>query len=320
MTAPTTTLKEIFSRPNSCTEVGMPINALHAMFLEKVGYEAFFLGAGAVMGQILGRPDNGTITMTEAALIASWFTQATSVPCIVDVDACYGGIFQVQRAVREYIKAGVAGIQMEDQPFLGKRMGAFAGKEVVPVEEMVAKIRVAVDTRNQYSPDFQISARCDALTAVNGGGLPDTIKRLLAYKAAGADVLHFEGPRTFDEIRQVRAEVPGPLTVTPYSLPGSQDITAQEGRELGLAAVYYLKAQRANHRFMWAYWERVKQNGPRAAYEEFCENYPADEELIRVTRRYGFDFAKIEEIERQYYGDEVDQKYAAEINRELPRV
>jgi len=316
MASASTRLKELYNRTDQCLELIFPINAMHARFLEELGFEGLILGAAAVLAPILGRVDNGTITMTESVMVSKWFADAVSIPCLTDTDACFGGIFQVQRAVKEFIQAGVAGIIMEDQPFLTKRMGAVAGKEVLPIEEAVAKLRVAVDVRDELSPDFQIVGRCDALTAVNADGMRETITRLLAYKKAGADVLHFEGPRTLEEIREVRAAVPGPLVVTAYALP--EEITAEEGRELGLAAVYYLQGLRSNSRFMWSLYSDIRQKGFRRAIEEFNAKCPVDENTLRGLRQR-HTLGELEAFERKYLGGSVDARYAADIGRVVPK-
>ena len=316
MTSKSTALKELYNRPDECAELIFPMNAFHAKILEDLGFEGLILGAAAVLSPILGRVDNGTISLTESVQVSKWFADAVTIPCITDTDACFGGIFQVQRAVKEFIQAGVAGIIIEDQPFLTKRMGAVAGKEVVPIEEAVAKLRVAIDVRDEYSPDFQIIARCDALTAVNANGLSETIKRMLAYKAVGADVLHFEGPRTLEEVREVRAAVPGPLVCTAYALP--EEITGEEGAQLGLAAVYYLQALRSNTRFLYYLYNGIREKGFRQAIEQFNATCPVDEKILSKIRKK-YTLGDLETFERKYLGQQVAARYDADIGHMLPK-
>lgn len=316
MNARSTALKALYNRPGKCAELIFPINAFHAKILADLGFEGLILGAAAVLAPILGRVDNGTISLTESVQVSKWFADAVDIPCITDTDACFGGIFQVERAVREFIQAGVAGIIMEDQPFLTKRMGAVSGKEVIPIDEAVAKLRVAIDVRNEFSPDFQITARCDALTAVNANGISEAITRMLAYKEAGADVLHFEGPRTLEEIRQVRAAVPGPLVCTAYALP--EEITAEEGAQLGLAAVYYLQALRSNSRFFYYLYNDIRERGLRQAIEAFNANCPVNEgTLAQIRRKYTL--GDLEAFERKYLGEQVSARYAADAGHTLPK-
>jgi len=195
-------------------------------------------------------------------------------------------------------------------------MGAVAGKEVIPIEEAVAKFRVAVDVRDELAPDFQIIGRCDALTAVNANGLSETIARLLAYKNAGVDVLHFEGPRTLEEIRQVRDAVPGPLVCTAYALP--EEITAEEGAQLGLAAVYYLQALRSNARFLYYLYNEIRGRGFRQAIHAFNASCPVEDKILGQIRQK-YTLGDLEAFERKYLGEQVSARYAADAGRSVPR-
>ena len=316
MNPKSTVLKALYNRPGRCTELIFPINAFHAKILADLGFEGLILGAAAVLAPILGRVDNGTISLTESVQVSKWFADAVDIPCVTDTDACFGGIFQVERAVKEFIQAGVAGIIIEDQPFLTKRMGAVSGKEVVPIEEALAKLRVAIDVRDQFCPDFQITARCDALTAVNANGISETVNRLLAYKKVGADVLHFEGPRTLEEIRLVRDAVPGPLVCTTYSLP--EEITAEEGAQLGLAAVYYLQALRSNARFLYYLYSDIRNRGFREAIASFNTSCPVDD-IILWKIRQKYTLGELEAFERKYLGEQVSARYDRDASHTLPK-
>lgn len=255
----TTKMKQLFEREGDPAVLLFPPTTREAKMLAALGFETFYVGAGAVIGPILGRPDNGTITATESVQVSKWFVDAVDVPVWTDTDACFGGIFQVERAVQEFIKAGVAAITIEDQPFIGKRFGGMVGKEVVSIQDATAKIRVAADTRAALDTDFQIVARCDALTAVNAQGMPEAIERLLSYKEAGADVLYIEGPSSLDEINTIRDAVPGPLTCTPFNL--EREITKAEGAELGLCAVFYLQASRVAKNWFWGFYRMIQEKG-----------------------------------------------------------
>jgi len=233
----TTVLKGLYKRSDRilvCISAPTPYGA---KLIEQAGYEYTYAAGGVTGSSMLAMPDNGTIGLSEFVWMAKLIGDAVSIPVACDVDTCFGGIFHVQRAVSELIRAGLAGIRIEDQPFIGKRFGGMAGKEVIPLDDAVAKFRMAVDTRNALDPDFQIVARCEALTASNGGGVPDAIERLNAYKAAGADVLHIEGPRSVEEIRAVRAAVEGPLTANFYNMP--REIEPEEAFALGLTEARY---------------------------------------------------------------------------------
>ncbi|MFZ5825868.1 MAG: methylisocitrate lyase [Bacillota bacterium] len=159
-------------------------NAITALIARDVGYSAVYVSGATTNNGVAGLPDIGMLSMTEMVQTAGYVAAAVpDLPVIADVDTGFGGLFNAARTIREYEKAGLAAVHMEDQIF-PKRCGHLPGKSVVPVEEMCAKIRAAVDARQD--PDFMIIARTDA-RAVNG--LEDAIERSLAYVEAGADMV-----------------------------------------------------------------------------------------------------------------------------------
>jgi 2-methylisocitrate lyase-like PEP mutase family enzyme len=161
-------------------------------------------GAGTAVTRV-GKPDLGFASLTEMLANASAIASTIRVPLIADADTGYGGALNVYRTVQEYEKAGVAALHIEDQAF-PKRCGHLDGKEVVPLAEMVVKLRAACDARTDE--DLVIIARTDALAVT---GLDDTLRRCAAYAEAGADVLFVEALRTQEEIDRVRREVDVPL-------------------------------------------------------------------------------------------------------------
>ena len=156
-------------------------------------------GAGTAAER--GFPDVGLITMTEMVANAKYIADAVNIPVICDADTGYGNPLNVHRTVREYEAAGVAAIHLEDQVF-PKKCGFFAGKQVVPVEEHVQKIRAALDARTD--PDFVIIARCDAYAVT---GWEDTVRRCRAYVGAGADLVFVDGIKSQDDIQRYAADL-----------------------------------------------------------------------------------------------------------------
>ena len=268
----TTRLKALYHRNDRILVCITAPSPYGAKLIEAAGFEYTYVAGGATGSSMLGMPDNGTISLTEFLWMAKLIADAVDIPVAADVDACFGGIFHVQRAVSELIRAGLAGVRIEDQPFIGKRFGGMAGKEVIPIGEAVAKFRVAVDTRDELDPDFQIIARCEALTASNSKGLSEAIERLTAYKAAGADVLHLEGPRSIDEIKAVRAAVDGPMTANFYNLP--EDLAPEEAFALGLCEARYPRLlSGAMHAAGWEVLRRFKREGYQGV-REFYTMFP----------------------------------------------
>src|SRR5437763_15380721 len=155
---------------------------------------------------VLGQPDVGLLTMSEMVSRAAAIAAVVgNLPLIADADTGYGGPLNVRRTIREYERAGVAGLHLEDQVF-PKRCGHFAGKQVIPLDEMVGKIKAALDVRTDEN--LVIIARSDA-AAVEGLGA--ALERGHAYEAAGADMLFIEAPRALDELRTIGRSFSVPL-------------------------------------------------------------------------------------------------------------
>ena len=170
------------------------LNAFHAKIAESVGFDAVYMtGSGTAAER--GYPDVGLITQTEMVQNARYIARAVSVPVVCDADNGYGNPINVWRTVQEYEDAGVAAVHIEDQVF-PKKCGFFEGKEVIPQEEMVQKIRAALDVR--VDPDFTIIARCDAYAVT---GWEDTVARCRAYREAGADMVFVDGIKTVEDLQ-----------------------------------------------------------------------------------------------------------------------
>ncbi len=177
------------------------INALHAKIAESVGFDAVYMtGAGTAAEK--GFPDVGLLTMSEMVGNAKYIANAIDVPVICDADTGYGNPLNVQRTVREYEAAGVAGIHIEDQVF-PKKCGFFDGKQVIPSNEMVQKIHAALDARND--PEFVVIARCDAYAVT---GWEDTVRRCREYMDAGADMVFVDGIKSAEDLQAYATDLP----------------------------------------------------------------------------------------------------------------
>ena len=177
------------------------LNALHAKIAESVGFKAVYMTGSGTSAEH-GFSDVGLLTQTEMVANARYIANAVDVPVIADCDTGYGNAINVHRAVQEYESTGVSGIHVEDQVF-PKKCGFFAGKDVIPMEEHVQKVRAALDARKDK--DFVIIARTDAL-AVNGW--EDTIRRCKAYYAAGADMVFVDGVKSKEDLATCAREMP----------------------------------------------------------------------------------------------------------------
>src|SRR4051812_45834035 len=206
---PTVRLRQLINRSDRVLAVLHPPSATLARIMEKAGCEVGFVGTGGVVGAYTGLADVGTLTMLECVQIAGWIAQSVKFPIIMDGDTGHGGIMAVRRMVRECIRAGIAGVRIDDQPIEGKRRTQDAGVTVVPLDQAIARYRAAVDMRNELDPDFVVMAQCYARDA-NNSDFDDTLMRLKAYKEeAGVDWVQLESPHSTEEIRQVRGLIKG---------------------------------------------------------------------------------------------------------------
>ena len=181
------------------------INAYAARMAEATGFRALYLSGGGVAANSLGLPDLGISTMDDVLIDIRRITEASGLPLLVDADTGWGGAFNIARTVRSFIKAGAAGMHIEDQ-VQSKRCGHRPGKEVVPREEMVDRVKAAVDARTDQG--FVIMARSDAL---QGHGIEEMIDRLVACVAAGADAVFPEAITDLAMYRRVKDAVKVPV-------------------------------------------------------------------------------------------------------------
>jgi 2-methylisocitrate lyase-like PEP mutase family enzyme len=182
-------------------------DALSARLAEKAGFAAAMLSGYSVAGASLAEPDFGILTQTEMLETARRVVRAVDMPILVDGDTGGGGVVNVQRLVRELVAIGAKGVFLEDQVW-PKRCGHMRGKAIVPIEEHIEKIAAAKDARGDA--DLIIVGRTDARAVA---GLDEAIRRGLAMKKAGADLVFVEAPQGVDEMRRITAEIPPPLLV-----------------------------------------------------------------------------------------------------------
>lgn len=206
-------------------------DAISARLCEQAGFGAVQC-SGMGMAAAMGYPDVSVLSMREVVDRTGAMAAAVNIPVMGDGDTGYGNAVNVWFTVREFERAGAAGVNLEDQ-VLPKRCGRLGGKAVVSIEEMVGKLEAAADARND--PDFVINARTDALSL---NGIEDVIKRGNAFLRAGATMFFVEGIRTRDEIARVVAQVDGPVAINLIEDDigaGLADITFEEIEKLGVA-------------------------------------------------------------------------------------
>jgi methylisocitrate lyase len=232
------------------------ITAYAGLMAKRVGYKALYLSGGGVAANSLGMPDLGISTMEDVLTDARRIVDATQLPLLVDIDTGWGGAFNIARAIRSFINVGVAAVHIEDQ--VGqKRCGHRPGKEVVPKEEMVDRVKAAVDARTE--PGFVIMARTDAAAKE---GIDAAIERAVAYVEAGADMIFPEAMRTLDDYRQFKAAVKVPILANLTEFGSTPFFTTDELRDAGVdIALYCCGAYRAMNKAALNFYETVRREG-----------------------------------------------------------
>lgn len=285
----TTLLKKMILDPEILVMPGAH-DALSARIIEQVGFKAVSLGGAACSICSIGRPDVGLVTLTEMATHIRNIAEAIEVPVFADGDTGHGNVTNVMRTTREFEKAGAAGFFIEDQ-VSPKRCGHREGKRVIPAEEMVAKIKAAVDTRTD--DNLVIMARTDALAVY---GMGEAIRRVNRYREAGADLVLVDALTTKDEMTRLVREVDGPTMATQVEGGRTPICTTKELEEMGFAAVVYPGSS-----FFAAAWairrvmEEIRQKGVTEAFLDKMILFEGIDEIVGLGR--------VREAEAHYYKD-----------------
>ena len=271
-------------------------DALGARLVEEAGFPAVYMTGFGTSAGLLGRPDVGLVSMAEMADNARRIVEAVDLPVIADADTGYGNPINVVRTVREYERAGVAALHIEDQ-VAPKKCGHMEGKQVIPAAEMVEKVRAAADAR--VSAELLIIARTDA-RAVEG--LDAAIERAARYHEAGADVLFIEAPQSVDEVRTIAGSFPGVPLLFNYAEGGKTPAVDHAVlAELGYAIVIFpIATLLAATKAMRATLARIRSDGTPI-------NVLAD--LPRFAEFLDFiGLPEIRELEQRYRTSDLEEK------------
>ena len=200
---------------------------------DRMGFDCLYMTGFGTVASYLGEPDAGLATYTDMVNRVTAFCAASNTPMVCDADTGYGGLLNVAHTVRGYERAGAAGIQLEDQEF-PKKCGHTPGRRVIPTAEMVKKIKVACEAREDAN--FQIVARTDARTTL---GLDEALRRADAYATAGADVLFVESPETPEELEIIGKRFDMPLLVNVVEGGRTPQLPPAELQRLGFSIAIY---------------------------------------------------------------------------------
>jgi methylisocitrate lyase len=232
------------------------INAYHARLAQRVGYRAIYLSGGGVAAGSLGLPDLGISTLDDVLTDVRRITDVCDLPLLVDVDTGFGGAFNIARTVKSLIKLGAGAMHIEDQ-VQAKRCGHRPGKEIVPKDEMVDRIKAAADARTD--PQFVIMARTDALAVE---GLDAAIDRARACVDAGADMIFPEAMTELSMYRQFADAVGVPVLANITEFGQTPLFTVEELRSANVSLVLYpLSAFRAMNKAALMVYETLRRDG-----------------------------------------------------------
>ncbi|SDH79614.1 Phosphoenolpyruvate phosphomutase [Planococcus glaciei] len=219
--------KALLQQPNAFILPGA-YDGMTARLIEETGFPAIYATGAGISNAQLGWADVGLTAVTEIADVVSRMSDVTNVPIVVDGDTGFGNAINLMRTVKQLERAGASAIQFEDQ-VAPKKCGHFGGKQVISKEEMVYKIKAAVDTRKD--DDLSIIARTDALAVY---GMGEALERANAYKEAGADVIFVEAPTTVAQLLEITANVPDiPHIINMVEGGSTPLVSLEEAEEMG---------------------------------------------------------------------------------------
>lgn len=261
-------------------------DVLTARIIEKVGFEAVYMTGYGTSASMLGRPDVGLLTLTEMARRASNIVESVNIPVIADADTGYGNAVNVIRTVREYEKAGVACIQLEDQ-VAPKKCGHMLGREIISAEEMVGKIKAACDARKG---DTLIMARTDARTNF---GIEEAIERGKLYEEAGADILFIESVETIEEMKIVTSSFNVPVLANMLEHGRTPLLSRDELEEIGYdLAIFCVSSTYVAAKAIMDLMLHLKETGRTNDYLDNMITFEEFNKLIGLP--------EIRELERKY--------------------
>jgi 2-methylisocitrate lyase-like PEP mutase family enzyme len=264
-------------------------DALSGLIAEQSGARAVYLSGASIAYTRFGRSDVGLVSVSEVHDTLAAVTDRIQIPVIVDADTGFGNALNVQRTIRNFERAGAAAIQIEDQSF-PKRCGHLDGKILIKQDEMVGKVKAAVDART--ASDTLIIARTDA-RAVEG--LQEAIDRAHAYQEAGADILFIEAPRSFDEMKTIRKSFHVSIPLLANMVEGGKTPvkTAKDLKKLGFNIVIFPGgAVRAATFQLQEYYAGLLKNGSNSEFSKKMHDFDSlnavigTPELLKIGKKY----------------------------------
>lgn len=296
-----TMLRALLKRPGLIIAPGV-YDALSARICEMVGFEAVSHSGYGTAAATLGQPDIGLLDMTEMARQVGSVANAVQIPVLGDADTGFGNAVNAYRTVQEYIRAGAAGLFIEDQ-VLPKRCGHMRGKQVISKQEMLGKLKAAMDARDERDPDFVIMCRTDAI-AVNG--FEDALDRAKAAVDLGVDMLFVEAMETREQMERVGREIRVPLMLNLVEGGRTPLMTYKEAEDLGFKYVVpALTALMAAAKGMYDVMRRVREEGVSDAYLDRLFSFQEFSRIVHMERFRRMEDAYLPSavLDERYRGD-----------------
>jgi 2-methylisocitrate lyase-like PEP mutase family enzyme len=279
---------------------------LYARLAQEAGFECFFLAGSQLAAFLYGVPDNGIIGLRDLVDHARHMAARCDIPVFVDADTGFGNAVNVHFTVQECVRAGVAGLQIEDQE-APKKSGTAAGRRCISLDEAVGKYRAAVAARDALDPEFVICARCDVLGA-EGGSFAEALERCIAYvREGGADFVWLNSVETRAELGRACREIPAPvLAIWAGHEPAP---TLAEYEEMGLRiALYPTMTASAGVEAAWQLLNELREKGNAALAE--WNAAAARSRWGKVDRRALLGNSLIRELEARYLPESAQRDYA----------
>ncbi len=259
-------------------------DALSAKIAARAGFEVIFITGYSLSATLLGEPDFGLLTQTEMLSAAQRICSVAEAPVIVDADTGYGNAINVIRTVKELMRAGAAGMFLEDQVW-PKRCGHMKGKQVIPLEEQIKKLQAALAARQ--GGDLYLVARTDARQAL---GLREAIRRGVAFKDAGADAVFIEAPESKEEMREIARHVPGPLVANMIERGVTPLMRPEELKELGFGLVVWpLGPLYASAQALQRVYSALREKGTTEEMLERLMSFDEFHKIVGLEEKYALD-------------------------------
>ena len=305
-TKPSTRLQKLLEGPELLVMSG-GFSPLHARMSEILGYDAFFMSGSQVAAYVYGYPDVGLLGLSEMTESVRRITNVTDIPIFADADTGYGNAVNVYYTVQAYIRAGAAGLHIEDQE-APKKSGTLAGRRLISREEAIGKYKAAVAAKKEFGSDIVVCARCDSIGS-EAGNFEDAVQRSIAYvKEAGVDAIWMNTLTKREEIEEACRRIPAPVIAPEYGPRPSP--TFEEFQKLGAAAVLYPSLTTANGlQSTWELLHEFKNRGPIVLEEWNKKAQSSKWGMVPRTQDPILPAEKIRKLEDDFIPEELQRDY-----------